>query len=93
MIIQDKYGSTTVSELVNIYTMPRKGIERKSNEYEKHEIMFEFRRTHTKDLIVLFWFEVEKSLGEKAYLKLICDYYKTHTKNRKCLLPKDDYHK
>ena len=92
MIINDKYGSTSVSELVNIYTI-RKGKEGKSNEYEKHEIMFQFRKTQTKDFIVLYWFEVEQSLGEKTYLELICNYYKLHVQNKKCLLPKDDYHK
>ena len=65
----------------------------KSSEYEKHEILFEFRRTQTKDLISLYWFEVERSLGEKAYLELISKYFKLHTKNKKCLLPKDDYNK
>jgi hypothetical protein len=63
------------------------------NEYEVYEIMFQFRRTESKDLISILWSYVMTSLGDKAYLELVCNYYKLHIQNKKCLLPKDDYNK
>ena len=55
MIVTDKFGSTSVSELVNIYTIERNIEHRESNEYEVYEIMFQFRRTESKDLISILW--------------------------------------
>ena len=93
MIVTDRFGSTSVSELVNIYTIERNIEHRESNEYEVYEIMFQFRRTESKDLISILWSYVMTSLGDKAYLELVCNYYKLHIQNKKCLLPKDDYNK
>ena len=93
MIVTDRFGSTSVSELVNIYTIERNIEHRESNEYEVYEIMFQFRRTESKDLISMTWSYVMTSLGDKAYLELVSNYYKLHIQNKKCLLPKDDYNK
>ena len=66
MIVTDKFGSTSVSELVNIYTIERNIEHRESNEYEVYEIMFQFRRTESKDLISILWSYVMTSLGEAS---------------------------
>ena len=37
MIVTDRFGSTSVSELVNIYTIERNIDHRESNEYEVYK--------------------------------------------------------
>ena len=48
--------------------------------------MFQFRRTESKDLISMTWSYVMTSLGDKAYLELVSNYYKLHIQNKKIFI-------
>jgi len=94
MIIKDKWGQNKVVELVNIFTRENSHYSRsekiEKTAYEKYTIFFQFRNTPKEskynEYVERTWFQVEDSLGEKEYLKLVKTFYENHIHNKKTLV-------
>ena len=94
IIIKDSWGQNKVIELVNIFTRENLhyGRDKKLEKtvYEKYTIIFQFRNTPKEakynEYVERTWFQVENSLGEEKYLKLVKTFYENHIHNKKTLV-------
>ena len=90
MIIKDKWGQNKVSELVNIFTRENPEYWGTKVIYEKYIILFQFRNIPEEakynEYVERTWFQVENSLGEEEFLKLVKTFYENHIHNKKTLV-------